>query len=192
MIAHSPKREPVLVPQWIVQQLTRRSLPLNTILHLDKLAQVVSQEDLAILLDLNQNPAPIMGVSYMGMGLLRYWSNYCGATLQKVAEVLPLYEGKCDARLYAVGAQQRFDCPPAEADDAHPAFTLQEVESGLDTTSVMLIAIQPGFFGGAQSSQVRTALRRAYLKQSYVSLPFSEVAKDSVFLQYLLELETQR
>jgi hypothetical protein len=195
MINNPAKRDPVLVPHWIIKQLARSKLPLNTVLNLDKLKTVCSQEDLAILLDLNQNPHPIFGVPYIGMGLLRFWADYFPEAFRKVQEVLPLYKGKCDARLYVAAAEQKPDsAPPVAAGgttpglDACTAFDIQEMESGLDTTSVLFVIVYPGYFGGPQSTEVQQQLRRAYLQQSYVFLNFSEIARDSVFMQYLLKL----
>ena len=195
MINQHRKRACVLVPHWIIKQLTRSQLPLNTVLKLDTLKKVCSQEDLAILLDLNQNPRPIMGVPHIGMGLLRFWSDYAPEAFRKVQEVLPLYQGKCDARLYVSAELQKPDCLPMVAAAGSPtdstactAFEIQETDSGIDTTGVLLVIIHPGHFGGPQSHEVQQQLRREFLKQSYVFLPFSEIAKDDVFMQYLMNV----
>lgn len=62
------------------------------------------------------------------------------------------------------------------------------MDSGLDASSVLFVIIHPGHFGGSQSTQLQQSLRREYLKQSYVPSSFTEVARDPVFQQYLMNV----
>lgn len=181
------KREPVLVPYWIIKQLQRNSLPFNTVLKLPKLLEVCSQEDIAVMLKLNLDAAPVFGAPVFCPGLSNYWANNSLNAYNRIQDVLPLYEGRLEARLF--GSHDASTPPVENIDDlADKAFEVFEVDSGIDTTGVILIVIHPGYFGGENSQQAQKQVARAYLKQSYVFCGYHDVAKDPVFAQYVRNL----
>lgn len=182
------KREPVLVPYWIIKQLQRNSLPLNTVLKLPKLLEVCSQEDIVTMFKLNLDASQIFGTSMSCLGLANYWSNYSYDAYHRIQDTLGLYAGKLEPRLF--GSNIDPSKPPVESDDdlAGKAFDIYEVDSGLNTTGVILIVIHPGYFGGENSLQAQQQVARAYLKQSYVFCGYEQLARDPVFAQYVRTL----
>ena len=188
------KRDPVLVPSWVIKQFSRTSLPLKALLDLTQAQTVLSQEDLVVLLDLNENPMFVFGVPSIGMGLRRHWQRSAADQLRRLTELRALYQGSLDTRLYAAGPMQHASCSPASAGDAttdlkdDAPFKFQSVESELDPFGVEFVIVYPGHVGGPQSTQVKQRLRREYLKQFYDPTAYEVLAKDPVFALYLREL----
>ncbi len=183
------KRVPVLVPYWIIKQLQRNCLPFNTVFDLRKMLMVANKEDLAIMLDLNNRPEQIFGYADMDqpmiMGLTRYWADYSYNEFKSIQEVLPLVEGRLEARLFASDAAEAVDC---NTELCGAAFEIFPVDSGMDSGGALLLVIQPGYFGGETANLAQKQIAREYLKQSYVFSKFSTVAKDPIFGVYMRNL----
>ena len=185
------KRVPVLVPFWVIKQLRRHGLPLNTVLNLPELAKVCSQEDMAVTYMLNQNPSAVFGnnpATHISMGLSGYWTTRSYNAFQSLSAVLPLYEGRLESRLFGDMLDMSNQSVDQPDDLAGKAFEVFEVESGFDTTGAIFLVIHPGYFGGANSKKAQQQIVRAYLKQSYVFCEYHEVAGDPIFSQYLRNL----
>lgn len=189
------KRDAVLVPAWVAKQLQRHQLRLRTVLKLSELRKVCSNEDCLALLDMNTHATTYFGAP-IRMGLRNVYWGKDYQSLTRLEELRALYPDRCDKRLYAAGQEQQTQgAPPQVAtnpgylkENACIAFEIKESDSEHDISSVLFVVVHPGFFGGPQSTQLQQALRREYLKQSYATMPFCELAKDPVFDQYLATL----
>jgi hypothetical protein len=181
------KPQIVLVPQWVIKQLTRHGLALNTVLDLKVLKQYCSQEDLSIIWNMNQNPGHLFGINHIRMELFYYWSAFSSGDYESLSKVVPLYEGRLEERLFSsepdtvVTGEQ--DCL------IDKAFSIQNVCAGLDEKEVLLIVIHAGCFGGTNLQKAQQQLVRAYLKQSYALCSYDQVASDPIYLKYLYDLK---
>lgn len=182
------KREPVFVPYWVMKQVRRNDLRANVILDLKKLKEVCSIEDIALTYLLNNSlkyGSCLTGVEYISNELNAYWSEFSLAQLTSIQDVLSLYDGRLEERLFASNGEAAVS---AGAELAGKAFEVFEMESGLDTNGVIFLVINSGYFGGAPAVEARKQLVRAYLKQSYVFCDYDDVAKDKLFAQYIRDL----
>ena len=171
----------VLVPYWVAKQLERNKLPLKTVYELDKLMEVTSVEDLAIMFAMNTDPeitAKFYGTHYAG-NLDWLWSDKYATQLSKVVEIVPLTASKVDSRIFAVSES---DAP----DPQYPnPFEIKMVDAPGGVSKTFLIIVYPRHFGGPKSREYQKMLVREYLRQSYAFIDYDAVARDPLFKQYL-------
>lgn len=185
-MAYSDKRSPILVPHWIIKQLQRNGLPLGTVLDLKKLKQYCSQEDLAVMFNLNLNPGSVFGINHIRMELYGYWAAHSNSDFKSLSDVLPIHAGRLEERLFSTSSIEQVGLASSQDLDGK-AFSIQNVATGLDEKDVLLVVIHAGYFGGPHSQKAQQQLVRAYLKQSYVFCSYDQVASDPVYLQYLCD-----
>ena len=173
------KRYPILVPYWVLNQLERNKLPLSTVLNLEKMLTISSTEDLAIMLNMNSDPAyqrQFFGESTPN-GLSPYWNDYYHNQCQRLSTVIPLTKGHIEDRLFTTDVNVTPVYPNA--------FDIKGVTSDIASCGVLLVIVYPGYFGGTNAAHIQRKLVREYLKQSYVYVGYDAVARDPLFSQYL-------
>ena len=184
------KRELVFVPAWVAKQLKRSNLRINAVLNLNELSKVCSKEDIALTYKLNTCPAQVgmlTGKSARLFGLENYWFSYADqAEIKKIQDLLPLYEGRLEERLFSTNVATEVQ---ETTDLAGKAFDVMEMSSDLDTNGVIFVTVYPGFFNCAVANTARCQLLRAYLKQSYVFCNYDKLATDIFFDQYVRNLQ---
>lgn len=174
-------RFPLLVPSWIVKQIERSKQPSSTLLNLEKLLQICSLEDLAILYCLNTDSVytdRIFGVGTPAPSrLAEYWAHRYGAQLQRVLELVGLYRGVLEERLF-------FEAEP-QGDTPRSKPMLLNVESEDLRVNAVAIVLKPGQLGGADQREVQQYIVREYMRQLYVFTDYATLATDPLFGRYL-------
>lgn len=177
---------PLLVPSWILKQIERSKLPNSALLNLDKMLQVCSLEDLAILYCLNAEPAyadRIFGVgAAMPSRLAEYWAHRFGTPLQRVLDVVGLYRGVLEERLF-------FEAEPQSSEPRSKPMLLTVESDDLRVTAVAIV-LKPGQFGGADQREVQQYIVREYMRQLYVFTDYATLAADPLFGRYLKSVVT--
>lgn len=174
------QRLPLLAPNWVTKQLERNQLPFSTLLNLDKLLQACSMEDVVMLYVLNTDAEYTTRVfgpgSPVGAGLTEYWSRRFPAQFQRVLELVGLYRGALQERLFYE------DSPTADASPDKPV--LLHLESQDLQVSAVLIILKPGQLGGATLREAQNYLVREYMRQLYVFTDYATLAGDALFARY--------
>jgi hypothetical protein len=178
----SRKRFPLLAPSWVVRQIERNKLPSSTLLNLDKLLEICSLEDIVVMYCLNTEPAYIDRVFGPGApialpGLTEYWGRHYSAQLARVLELVGLYRGVLEERLF---------CEADPSASVHPSNPqIAHIESEDLSVSAIVIVLKPGQLGGTDQRKAQLCIIREYMRQLYVFTDYATLARDPLFERYL-------
>jgi hypothetical protein len=168
---------PILVPSFVVTQLERHGLPSSTLLDLDKLCEVCSMEDVVLMYCLNteqEYTEKVFGPGHMHTGLAEYWHQHYGAQLSSVLELVSLYRGVLEERLFFESSEQA----------AAKAPLMLHVEFKDPSVSAIVIILRPGQLRGADQRETQKSIVREYMRQSYAFTDYAALAKDPLFERY--------
>lgn len=189
------ERFPVLIPYWIEKQLRRKQLPLDTVFDLNKLSELCSSEDIAIMIAMNaQHSAAFYGVSYQGQGIVSHWSNFYQPKFVQIEPLTKIYAAQIDARLTSQqmcwikqGGKSILDTVSLATTQYSEPFTITPIQPAEypHRYAALAIVIYPGYFGGQEFRGHQLNLVRAYLRQSYVFCDYDVVARSPLFAQYM-------
>ena len=180
------KRLRILVPEWIVNQLKRNSLPLKTVLDLEKMLTISSAEDLSIMLSMNADDKytkRFFGCAVQ-CDLYGYWDTHYNRQCKALLELRALYQDVVDQRLFSVDTDAEY--PLKEDPDA---FKITPIEGNTHTSGGFVITIYPNHFGQVNAADIQNQLVREYLKQSYVFSDYDKMSNDVLFDQYVSTLQ---
>lgn len=183
-------KDPILIPYWVANAFKRKQLPLAHCLDYAKVRQVLSPEDLATLLNLQQLRAiSFLGNDYYGQ-LLSSWSKSAGVDLRNELDstVIPLSHSKeLEGRnLFRLSkdylAEQRYfqDSLNLDHNTNQEVFELNDFER--DSYALIL---HPGFIDEIVQYDTKMKLVKAMLKVSYVHFETPQVSSQSVFATYV-------
>ena len=176
--ARNRKYTPLLVPSWMVKQLERANMPPHTLLNLTELLKICSIEDVVSFYCLNTNDTftdRVFGYGQPGHNVLKlYWMQRHLNALQKVVEMVPLYEAQANDRIF-------FD---DKLSDKTPPHVLH-IESLDGQVQAVAFIIQPGQLGGADQREAQHRLVREYVRQLYAFTDYAVLARDPLFERYL-------
>lgn len=180
----------VLIPHWIHETLTRHQLPISEALNFNALRRIVSANDLAGYLLLNNRHAHHVGLTdrpdsvFTDLGVVFYKTitqehiSYLNDVLYPLADTDIVKNDLIDRLFSADSRTPQYEVP----------FNIYDLSSEHQG-----IVINPGYFTGeAGSDQHIFDLLEAVVKALYVYAPLHEVARTPVFLRYLGLLSKKR
>lgn len=183
----SQLKKVILIPHWVSETLKRHGLNISDVSDFAKLRQIVSLNDLAGMLVLNQQGARV--------GLKDHSSYECSWMWSKYEEGHPL-----NAYLYntllpfaelestKIDLVDRLFSPDARSNKYEKPFIIYDLAS--DHIGVV---IYPGFFTGEDGTVLHQfTLLEEVIKALYVYAPLHEVASTPVFRPYLGLLSKKR
>jgi hypothetical protein len=182
------KRNIILIPFWIQEAMKRNKLELRECLDFKKIRTLLSLQDLAGFMALQEYAQTLLGMRDTHIGSLYFgWSQGINMNEHEHQDFLgqmvsPLSEDESIrkevfARLFQESARQAQYEKPFICYDLSPEF------EG--------VVIYPGFFTQIGDSSLQNDLVSAMLKALYVYEPYNEVCKTSLFKRHL-ELLSQK
>lgn len=176
------KRNIILIPHWVHETMKRNKLELPEVLDFKKLRTLLSLQDMAGFLALQEFAAQLTGLKEVHIGSLYFgWSasilanehdqqDYLGKVVAPLADD-PSIQKEVAARLFETAARQIRLEKPFICYDLSPEF------EG--------VVINPGFFTQTSDSSLQAELVSAMLKALYVYEPYNEVCKTPLFKRHL-------
>jgi hypothetical protein len=176
------KRNIILIPHWVHETMKRNKLELSAVLDFKKLRTLLSLQDMAGFLALQEFASQLTGMKEVHIGSLYFgWSasilinehdqnDYLGKVVSPLADD-PSIHKEVAARLFEPAARQSRLEKPFICYDLSPEF------EG--------VVINPGFFTQTSDSSLQAELVSAMLKALYVYEPYNEVCKTPLFKRHL-------
>ena len=176
------KRNIILIPFWVHETLRRNKMELSEVLDFKKMREVLTLQDMACFLALQEYAAMLTGAQEMHMGSLYFgWSasilanehevqSYLGEQVGRLAEDASTRK-EVFARLFAENSRCERHEKPFICYDLSPEF------EG--------VVINPGFFTQIGDRQLQSDFVAALLKALYVYEPYNEVSKTPLFKRHL-------
>lgn len=179
------EKHPIMVPHWVLAALKRKQMSVVDVLDYSKVRQVLSAEDAAMLLNLQQlYVAPFIQDNYFGY-LLSSWESSANAE-QKVeltSTVVPLSysEGSKESNLLRLKKDERVFQDILVIDQPN-----QQVFELVDfNREAFAIILNPGFVDSVREPAVQMELVKAILKLFYVYFKAYQVSSHNIFASYV-------
>lgn len=182
-------KDPILIPYWVASAFKRKQLPLSNLLNYKMVRQVLSLEDVAMLLNFQQ----LRAVDFLNRPydscLLSSWNKSCDdlrneldstvvqLSHSKQMEERNLFRLKPD---YLVDQQWSNDCLTMDTSTNQEVFELNDFER-----ESYGIVIYPGFVQAIEQYECKLNLVKAMLKISYVYLDKHKVSSNGIFATYV-------
>ncbi len=179
---------PILVSFWVANALKRKGLALKEILDYAKVRQVLSIEDAAGLLSLQQlYVAPFIKDNYLGH-LLSSWERSCTQELRRELDssVVPLSysEGSKESNLLRLIKEEGND-NNIFADSLFVSPSQQPFEIVDFDRDAFAVVLYPGFTASVLQRDGQLSLVRAILKLFYVYYDVYKVSSHNIFSTYV-------
>ena len=165
----------LFIPYWIRDILERNNLPLNTVLSLNTLSGVLSGEDIACIIELNEKAQLYFGFDTTDIcGVHNNWissieANEVFAATQPLTKIIDL-----NARLLDEGLKtEKYP---------HPYSV---VDVGSDT---LVVHVFPGHFSKESGRANQKLLTRDLLKLFYAYEGFDQMAQRNLFPKFVADL----
>lgn len=179
-----PEKHAIIVPHWVLAALKRKQMSLVDVLDYSKVRQVLSVEDAATLLNLQQlYVAPFLQDNYFGY-LLSSWESSANAEqkVELISTVVPLSysEGNKESNLLRLKKVERSqDIFTSEQPD-------QQVFELVDfNREAFALVLNVGFADAVKESAVQMNLVKSILKLFYVYFKAHEVSSHNIFAAYV-------
>lgn len=179
----SDKKTAVLIPVWILETLKRNNLPLSACLDLEKIKSILSLNDLATFLSIQDDRYMklLTGVNEHLSQLSLIWSDgipksnpelktFFWETLSVIAKDAAFHK-EITSRLFS---------EETNSNQYEEPFTIYDL-----TPEVYGIVIYPGHFITDNNIELQRAVVEAILEVSYVYASFHDVARTPFFKRYL-------
>lgn len=176
------KRNIILIPSWVHETVKRNGLGISTVLDFKKMRTLLSLQDLAGFLTMENFVSRLTGMPDVHIGSLYFgWSagilfnehdvqDFLGKVVSPLADD-PSIQKEVAARLFEAGTRESRHENPFICYDLSPEF------EG--------VVINPGFFTQTTDSSLQAELVSAMLKALYVYEPYNEVSKTPLFKRHL-------
>ncbi|MNU19554.1 hypothetical protein D3C71_77830 [compost metagenome] len=175
------KRNIILIPFWVHEALKRNNLPLTEVMNFKKIREILSLQDLACFMALQDYTETLTGAEYMHLGSLYFgWQKNINANEHDISDFLGTIQQLADdasikkevyARLFDANSRCERHEKPYISYDLTPEF------EG--------VVINPGFFTQIGDRQLQADIVGAMLKALYVYEPYNEVSKTPLFKRHL-------
>lgn len=174
MIESAAHIDVFLIPSCVKAAIERRAFPLTVLFDLVKLKTFLSDEDIALIYQLNNSGSSLVFGTVANPSLYDRWT--------KTQEAAKIYDNICVlSAMHQTLTKDRLITNDPNA--TGEAYTIQTLSS-----AGILITIYPGFFARPESNKYKTQLVRSYLKLLYEYTNYSTVSRDSVFPKYVANL----
>lgn len=174
-----------MVPHWVLAALKRKQMSVVDVLDYSKVRQVLSAEDAALLLNLQQlYVVPFIQDNYLGY-LLSSWEGSANAEhkVELYSTVVPLSysEGSKESNLLRLKKDEAVHMDILGIDQPdRPVFELVDFNR-----EAFAIVLNPGFTDSVKEPAVQMALVKAILKLFYVYFKAYEVSCHNIFAAYV-------
>jgi hypothetical protein len=169
------RKSVLFIPHWIREILERNNLPLGTVLSLNTLSGVLSGEDIACIIELNEQAAVYFGFDTNDVcGLHNNWlrQSESSAVFLSAMPLTKIIDLK--ARLLDEGLRsEKYPLP----------FSVVDV--GSDT---LVVIIFPGHFSRESGRVNQKLLTRDLLKLFYAYEGFDQMAQRNLFSKFVADL----
>ena len=167
-----------VVPDWVEKSLMRRGESVSRLLSLSELNQVLSLEDLACVLMLNQRASTLLGARIEDQLILeKKWMESRGASSLLRTQLQPMLQ---DPRISQVLTDRLFDAEACVA--SSDAFSIVDVDG-----TAWAVVIRQGGFSPLRLSESSGQLQTKLCRLIHDTQSMDELARTNLFVQWVAE-----
>ena len=171
----------ILIPYWVKESLNRRGLAISETINLEKLKEILSFDDLAMFVALNNCFDRIVGFSDEGQSLIYRWTDRVSTNQNELIDyaynkLLPIAndestKNKLESRLFDSNNKSKHYEKP---------FIVCEI-----TPDIAGVVIYPGYFDKVSDKELQEKVVDKILRILYVYCAPHDVANTMFFKRYL-------